>query len=116
MLRGGSFNNNANNLRCANRNSNHPENRNNNLGFRCVPLPGSGSRQVGWKSRSNLTPPRVHERAAPVAGSGGRGRTPDLLPLPAARFRREEEQPPRRWLVTCRARRGLGERHRRGTS
>jgi len=36
VLRGGSFNNNANNLRCANRNSNHPENRNNNLGFRCV--------------------------------------------------------------------------------
>jgi hypothetical protein len=33
-LRGGSWNNNANNARCANRNNNHPDNRNNNIGFR----------------------------------------------------------------------------------
>ena len=32
--RGGSWNNNANNLRSANRNNNTPSNRNNNLGFR----------------------------------------------------------------------------------
>ena len=34
MLRGGSFNNNAQNVRSANRNHNQPDNRNNNNGFR----------------------------------------------------------------------------------
>ena len=34
MLRGGSWNNNQNNARCANRNRNTPDNRNNNIGFR----------------------------------------------------------------------------------
>jgi hypothetical protein len=32
--RGGSWNNNARNCRSANRNNNHPDNRNNNLGLR----------------------------------------------------------------------------------
>jgi len=32
--RGGSWNNNARNVRVANRNNNNPDNRNNNLGFR----------------------------------------------------------------------------------
>ncbi|NCO34758.1 MAG: hypothetical protein AUJ92_21530 [Armatimonadetes bacterium CG2_30_59_28] len=36
MARGGSWNNNPNNDRVANRNGNNPENRNNNLGFRYV--------------------------------------------------------------------------------
>jgi len=35
-VRGGSFNNNRNNARCAYRNRNHPDNRNNNIGFRVV--------------------------------------------------------------------------------
>ena len=34
VLRGGSFNNNATNMRSANRNNNRPDNRNNNNGFR----------------------------------------------------------------------------------
>lgn len=34
VLRGGSWNNNPQNLRSANRNRNNPTNRNNNLGFR----------------------------------------------------------------------------------
>jgi hypothetical protein len=34
VLRGGSWNNNDNNCRVANRNNNNPENRNNNNGFR----------------------------------------------------------------------------------
>jgi hypothetical protein len=34
VVRGGSFNNNQNNARCANRNRNNPDNRNNNSGFR----------------------------------------------------------------------------------
>ncbi|MBD3184971.1 hypothetical protein GF312_21995 [Candidatus Poribacteria bacterium] len=35
-MRGGGWNNNANNLRVANRNNNNPTNTNNNNGFRCV--------------------------------------------------------------------------------
>jgi hypothetical protein len=34
VLRGGSFNNNRQNARCANRNANHPVNLNDNIGFR----------------------------------------------------------------------------------
>ena len=36
VLRGGSWNNNPNNLRASNRNNNTPDNRNNNIGFRCA--------------------------------------------------------------------------------
>jgi hypothetical protein len=36
VLRGGSMNNNRDNARCANRNRNHPNKRNNNIGFRCA--------------------------------------------------------------------------------
>ena len=36
MVRGGSWNNNRENARCAYRNNNHPGNRNNNLGFRVL--------------------------------------------------------------------------------
>jgi hypothetical protein len=34
VVRGGAFNNNDNNMRCAYRNNNDPTNRNNNIGFR----------------------------------------------------------------------------------
>ena len=36
VVRGGAFNNNENNARCAYRNNNHPDNRNDNIGFRVV--------------------------------------------------------------------------------
>lgn len=36
VLRGGAFNNNPENVRCAYRNNNHPDNRNNDNGFRVV--------------------------------------------------------------------------------
>jgi hypothetical protein len=36
VVRGGSFGNNADNLRAANRNRNNPDNRNDNIGFRVV--------------------------------------------------------------------------------
>jgi Sulfatase-modifying factor enzyme 1 len=36
VVRGGSWNNNSDNARCAIRNRNHTDNRNNNLGFRVV--------------------------------------------------------------------------------
>ncbi len=38
-LRGGSWNNNSNNLPASNRNSNTPTNENNNVGFRVARLP-----------------------------------------------------------------------------
>jgi hypothetical protein len=41
VLRGGPWNNNANNVRTANRNNNTPDNRNNNIGFRCVVSPSA---------------------------------------------------------------------------
>ncbi|MDR2211914.1 MAG: SUMF1/EgtB/PvdO family nonheme iron enzyme [Spirochaetaceae bacterium] len=44
VKRGGSWNNDARNVRSANRNNNTPSNRNNNLGFRLVrPQPGGES-------------------------------------------------------------------------
>jgi formylglycine-generating enzyme required for sulfatase activity len=36
VLRGGAFNNNQNNVRCAYRNRNNPNNRNDNIGFRVL--------------------------------------------------------------------------------
>ncbi len=36
VIRGGSWNNDARNVRAANRNANHAGNRNNDLGFRCL--------------------------------------------------------------------------------
>ncbi|MBX3059957.1 MAG: SUMF1/EgtB/PvdO family nonheme iron enzyme [Anaerolineae bacterium] len=41
QVRGGSWNNHRHNLRCANRNRNTPDNRNNNVGFRCA--------NTGWR-------------------------------------------------------------------
>ena len=38
-MRGGSFDNSPENLRSANRDNDHPENRDENLGFRCVRVP-----------------------------------------------------------------------------
>lgn len=42
--RGGSWNSNARNVRAANRNNWHPDNRNDNLGFRCA----RAHLQAGW--------------------------------------------------------------------
>ena len=45
MLRGGSFNNDPDNLHCSNRNNDHPDNCNNNVGFRVVCM-GASARKV----------------------------------------------------------------------
>ena len=75
VLRGGAFNNNDRNVRCAIRNRNNPDNRNRNIGFRVVlstffngpELPGGGFALPGrgekWRS---LLP------AAPANGRAGR--------------------------------------------
>ena len=54
VLRGGSFNNNARNARCAYRNSNNPDNRNRNNGFRVVVVSTHFYRLP--KGRRGLTP------------------------------------------------------------
>ena len=46
VLRGGSFNNERDNLRCAYRNNNPPDNHDHNLGFRVVRAAGGGACKV----------------------------------------------------------------------
>jgi len=50
VIRGGNFNNNAQNCRSANRNNNHPSNRNNNIGFR--PANPSSARRARFTDRA----------------------------------------------------------------
>jgi formylglycine-generating enzyme required for sulfatase activity len=47
VLRGGSWNNDAQNCRVANRNNNTPEDRNNNIGFRLASSPQLNRRPDG---------------------------------------------------------------------
>ena len=67
MVRGGSFNNNDNNVRAANRNRNNPTDRNNNIGFRVV-VSRSPHRQ-----KSGSDAPRAW-----LARRGGEQRSPFL--------------------------------------
>ncbi|WP_330911085.1 SUMF1/EgtB/PvdO family nonheme iron enzyme [Nostoc sp. UHCC 0870] len=48
MLRGGSWNNNPRNCRCAYRNRNEPDNRNNNIGLRVVCSPAIAPLGQNW--------------------------------------------------------------------
>ncbi|GAB4308460.1 MAG: hypothetical protein Kow0097_09010 [Candidatus Bipolaricaulota bacterium] len=84
MVRGGGWNNNANNCRGANRNNNSPDNENNNLGFRLLSTPH------GKDALSHPRPPvpraggpscpaiprrgRAHGCIMPAAGSPQPGR------------------------------------------
>lgn len=72
VLRGGSWNNNANNCRSANRNNNGPDNRNNNNGFRPVSTLWSG--QAGSHPVRPVFRDGGNEHARPrAAGSSGQG-------------------------------------------
>ncbi len=52
VVRGGSWNNdNPDNLSCAYRNNNHPDNRDNNIGFRCVVVGESARRCFRKRNR-----------------------------------------------------------------
>ncbi|MBI5479967.1 MAG: SUMF1/EgtB/PvdO family nonheme iron enzyme [Deltaproteobacteria bacterium] len=83
VIRGGSWNNNPNNLRAANRNRNTPTNRNDNIGVRCA------------KTVDDPAKPRqgVRSRAVPVATA--RERRPTVHPVrPGPRVSgRAEERP-----------------------
>ncbi len=54
VLRGGSFDNNQQNARCAYRNNNHPNNWNNNIGFRVVVHSLPAFRATGRRQYSAL--------------------------------------------------------------
>jgi len=55
VLRGGSWNNNTNNVRSSNRNNNTPDNSNNNIGFRVSSTPDSRARvQLPRQRQSGL--------------------------------------------------------------
>ena len=78
VIRGGSWNDNARNVRSAYRNGNHPGNRNDKLGFRCARAHDrtgpSGLEQAG---RLAIAPPMAKPQAAGVAvGCGGAGPNP----------------------------------------
>jgi hypothetical protein len=66
-LRGGSWNNNENNLRSSNRNNNNPDNENNNIGFR-VASPRETRRRVPGQNS-------VSERARGTVPFSGTTRT-----------------------------------------
>jgi len=72
--RGGSFNNDASNLRAGNRNNDTPSNANNNLGLRC-----SSSRTcLRTVSMDAVRVPKVCDQppSSGAVGSGGRRRSP----------------------------------------
>jgi hypothetical protein len=80
VLRGGSWNNNGRNCRAANRNSNEPGNRNNNIGFRVLLFAGASTprakRRLPWPgpSDSRIAGRAVgspHRRPAPVPFTEG---------------------------------------------
>jgi hypothetical protein len=54
VLRGGAWNNTAENCRSAYRNNNHPTNRNNNLGFRVVLAPSSVGKAEGKRPKAEV--------------------------------------------------------------
>lgn len=92
--RGGSWNNNAQNVRSANRNNNDPSNRNNNIGFRLASTFHSRTGAVqGWRRRSEMSRTAVGHPGILLPGSkssengGGwyqRGRpSPPAVPCPA---------------------------------
>ncbi|MBK7963825.1 MAG: SUMF1/EgtB/PvdO family nonheme iron enzyme [Bdellovibrionales bacterium] len=57
VIRGGSWNNNAQNLRSGNRNNNGPGNRNNNVGFRLVSTSLNSARRCRPRIASVLPRP-----------------------------------------------------------
>ncbi|NUM79124.1 SUMF1/EgtB/PvdO family nonheme iron enzyme [candidate division KSB1 bacterium] len=70
VLRGGAWNNQPHNVACAYRNNNEPDNRNNNIGFRCAKTPGARGRLQMAKSLQN---PGSFSQNLPAHGLAERG-------------------------------------------
>jgi hypothetical protein len=66
VLRGGAWNNNARNVRAAYRNANDPDNRNNNVGFRCA-------RTHAWVGRPTSEQELIRVIALAIPKRKGRG-------------------------------------------
>jgi len=91
-LRGGSWNNNENNLRSSNRNNNNPDNENNNNGFR-IASPWEGDRAAGHHLAAGIVLariPRVKALAGPcrIQGLPVRPARPELKNSRRAKNRR----------------------------
>jgi retron-type reverse transcriptase len=86
VLRGGAWNNNHRNVRCAYRNTNNPNNRNNNVGFRVV-LVGAACLSSGLTLRVSCLPEmrRGHGFAAEASLESQRGRVLAALCLVQSR-------------------------------
>ena len=71
VLRGGAWNNNADNLRSSNRNNNTPDNRNNNIGLRCVLVMGEASPKADkiGAMRDGATLPRQSQDASSLTAA-----------------------------------------------
>ena len=90
VIRGGSWNNNPDNLRTSNRNRNTTDNRNNNLGFRLVQstCTASGRSGAGLFKDSSGETAGVHEPASrPPSQQGTPNRGPGVRRLGAGRQR-----------------------------
>jgi formylglycine-generating enzyme required for sulfatase activity/energy-coupling factor transporter ATP-binding protein EcfA2 len=68
VLRGGTFNNNERNVRCANRNRNNPNNRNRNNGFRVV-VSTFFTARTAWRGMTSSRPRREMAESAPGRAS-----------------------------------------------
>jgi retron-type reverse transcriptase len=75
VLRGGAFNNNQRNVRCAYRNRNNPNNRNDNIGFRVVVahdfLPAGTARRRVAARGDRASGPRPEKRRGPSLAEAG---------------------------------------------
>jgi hypothetical protein len=61
VLRGGSWNNDTNNVRSSNRNNNTPDNTNNNIGFRVASTPGRADRCARFHPEPRATVASMRE-------------------------------------------------------
>ena len=69
-LRGGGWNNEAENLRAANRNRNHADERNDNIGFRVAAAPANTLNETRHRAgglRASARVPNLHGPLVPVA-------------------------------------------------
>ncbi len=83
VLRGGSFNNNPKNVRCACRNNNKPDNRNNNIGFRVVVSTFCIDSGTAWR-RCDASGTRRMAEPVPGRVPVQPGRANSYLPAPWA--------------------------------